>query len=332
MSINFPELAEQVWYGEHMLSNVLAPIGWLYQSMITVRKLAYGSGLVPVKRFNVPVIVIGNITVGGTGKTPLTIWLANYLKSRGLNPGIVSRGYGVKTGNKPQQVRPDSNPFLVGDEPVLIARKTGCPVAIAGNRVNAVEAMLAHYEINVIISDDGLQHLPLYRDLEIAVIDGDRRFGNGRCLPAGPLREPISSLERVNLIVANGKSAKGEHLMEYESGLLHSLLDQNRTMDIGQLHGQTLHAVAGVGNPARFISRLRRAGLQVIKHVYPDHHPYQRSDIEFGDDLPVVMTEKDAVKCESFASDRCWFLPIQAKLAETFVFRLDKCLAGINCG
>lgn len=326
------ELVEQVWYGEHILSYVLAPVSWVYKFIISARKIAYGSGLIPVKRFKVPVIVIGNITVGGTGKTPLTIWLANYLKDKGLKPGIVSRGYGVRAGAKPQQVRPDSNPFLVGDEAVLIARQTRCPVAVAADRVKAVEGLLEHYDINVIISDDGLQHLPLYRDIEIVVIDGDRRFGNGRCLPAGPLREPVKCLDQVDLVVANSKAGKGEHLMEYQSGLLRSLTQPDQEMETGELRGQTVHAVAGIGNPGRFISRLRREGLQVIKHLYPDHHPFVRADLDFGDDLPVVMTEKDAVKCEGFATERCWYLPVKAKLAETFIFRLDKCLAEINCG
>ncbi|MDX1518612.1 MAG: tetraacyldisaccharide 4'-kinase [Gammaproteobacteria bacterium] len=325
------DLVEQVWYGEHKLAYVLAPLSWLYKLIIYIRRFAYGCGLIPVRRFSVPVIVIGNITVGGTGKTPLTIWLANYLKNRGMKPGIVSRGYGVRS-EKPQQVRPDSNPFLVGDEPVLIARQTRCPVAIAGNRVQAVTELLEHYDLNVIISDDGLQHLPLYRDIEIAVIDGDRRFGNGRCLPAGPLREPVSTLERVDLVIANSKAGKGEHVMEYESGELKSLVDPDKTMELAGLRGQSVHAVVGIGNPARFISRLRREGLQVIKHIFPDHHPYQRSDLDFGDDLPVVMTEKDAVKCEGFATSRCWYLPVFAKPAETFIFRLDKCLAEINSG
>ncbi len=326
------EFIEQLWYGEHKLSTALVPISWMYRCVIALRKLAYGSGLIPLKRFNVPVIVIGNITAGGTGKTPLTIWLAKYLKDKGLKPGIVSRGYGVPN-RRPQQVRPDSDPFLVGDEPVLIARQTHCPVAIGVNRVRAAAELLEHYDINVIISDDGLQHLPLYRDIEIAVVDGDRRFGNGHCLPAGPLREPVSSLEHVDMVVANNRTAKGEHLMEYETGgRLLSVKDPDRGIELGELRGQTVHAVAGIGNPGRFVSRLRREGLQVIKHVFPDHHPYRHGDIEFGDDLPVVMTEKDAVKCERFATERCWYLPVRAKLADTFIYRLDKCLAEINCG
>lgn len=325
------ELADRVWYGDHILSTLLIPLSWLYRGVIAARKLAYGSGLVPVKRFSVPVIVIGNITVGGTGKTPLTIWLANHLRERGHKPGIVSRGYGRGSG-KPQQVRPDSNPALVGDEPVLMARRAHCPVAVAANRSQAVEGLLEHYDIDVIISDDGLQHLCLHRDLEIVVIDGDRRFGNGHCLPAGPLREPSGRLQTVDLVVANGRAGKGEHLMEYTVGDLCSVARPGERLEIESLRGQTVHAVAGVGNPSRFISTLRRAGVQVIKHLHPDHHPYTKIDLDFGDDLPVVMTEKDAVKCEGFASNRCWYMPVQAKLADTFIFRLDKCLAEINCG
>jgi tetraacyldisaccharide 4'-kinase len=326
------ERLEQVWYGDDKLGLVLTPLSWLYRFGIAARKIAYGSGLIPVKRFAVPVIVIGNITVGGTGKTPLTIWLANHLREKGRRPGIVSRGYGARGSTKPQQVRPDSNPALVGDEPVLMARRTHCPVAVAANRVRAVQGLLEHYDIDVIISDDGLQHLQLHRDLEIVVIDGDRRFGNGRCLPAGPLREPPGRLQSVDLVVANGRPGKGEHLMEYVSGDLCSLCRPGERLEIQSLRGRTVHAVAGIGNPSRFISALRRAGLDVIKHIFPDHHPFVKADLDFGDDLPVVMTEKDAVKCEHFASNRCWYLPVQASLAETFIFRLDKRLAEINCG
>lgn len=326
------ERLEQVWYGDDKLGLVLTPLSWVYRFGIAARKIAYGSGLIPVKRFAVPVIVIGNITVGGTGKTPLTIWLANYLRENGHRPGIVSRGYGVRGSTRPQQVRPDSNPALVGDEPVLMARRTHCPVAVAANRVQAVQGLLEHYDIDVIISDDGLQHLQLHRDLEIVVIDGDRRFGNGRCLPAGPLREPPGRLQSVDLVVANGQAGKGEHLMEYVSGDLCSLSRPGERLEIQSLRGRTVHAVAGIGNPSRFISALRRSGLDVIKHIFPDHHPFVKADLDFGDDLPVVMTEKDAVKCESFAPNRCWYLPVQAKLAETFIFRLDKRLAEINCG
>ncbi len=325
------DLIEEVWYGEHKLAWLLSPLSGLYRTIVQTRKLVYQFGLIPIKRFPVPIIIVGNITVGGTGKTPLTIWLANYLKSKGMKPGIVSRGYGVKS-RQPQQVRPDSSPFIVGDEPVLIARRTKCPMAVAANRVKAVDAMLEHYDVDIIISDDGLQHLSLHRDLEIAVIDGDRRFGNGRCLPAGPLREPVSRLEQVDLVVANGKNAKGEHLMEYTSADLYSVRDPARTLSLEQLRGQSVHVIAGIGNPTRFISRLRQAGIQVIKHIYPDHYVYTKSELDFADDYPIVMTEKDAVKCENLADNRYWYLPIQAKLAETFTFRLDKCLAQLNHG
>lgn len=325
------DLVEQVWYGDHKLSIFLIPLSWCYRAGFLIKKLAYGSGLIPVKRFAVPVIVVGNITVGGTGKTPLTIWLAKYLKSKGYQPGIISRGYGVKT-RKPQQVRTDSNPFLVGDEPVLMARQTGCPVAVAANRVRATAELIKYYDVNIILSDDGLQHFPLYRDLEIAVIDGDRRFGNGHCLPAGPLREPVGRLEHVDLIVANNKSAKGEHLMEYVSDELVSIQDLRQSLPLKELHGKTVHAVAGIGNPGRFFSRLRKEGMHLIKHEFPDHHPFKKSDLNFEDDFPIVMTEKDAVKCEGFADSRFWCLPVSAKMADTFIFRLDKCLTGLTHG
>lgn len=329
----FPDqFIEDLWYGNRRLAAVLAPLSWMYAAGMWLRRLGYTAGVLPVAELPVPVIVVGNITAGGTGKTPLIIWLAQFLKDKGFRPGIVSRGYGGRPAKTPQQVRPDSNPELVGDEPVLIAQRTGCPVAVSPQRVLAARELVRHTGCNVLLCDDGLQHYALGRDIEIAVIDGDRRFGNGRCLPAGPLREPEARLRSVDMIVAKGKAGKSEFLMEYTPLPLCSLADPLRRINVDSLRGREVHAVAGIGNPSRFFSYLRSNELRIVKHPFPDHHPFRAADLRFGDDLPIVMTEKDAVKCRPFATDRFWYLPIDAALPAAFQHRLTVLLEELADG
>jgi len=270
------DFIEALWYKKrHPLSFVLVPFGWLYQIVMMVRYQLYQSGLLPVQRAPVPVIIVGNISVGGTGKTPLVIWLANYLKQQGFNPGIVSRGYGGAAKKWPQQVRSDSDPTMVGDEPVLIARKTGCPVAASPQRYAAIEGLVQHPKCDIVICDDGLQHHGLARDIEIAVIDGLRRHGNQRCLPAGPLREPPGRLKTIDIVVSNGLPEKGEHTMEYSPQQCILLINENQQCNIDDFKGKTIHAVAGTGHPARFFSMLRKLGLNIIEHKFPDHYSYK---------------------------------------------------------
>ena len=319
-----PQFIEELWYGHHALSWLLLPLSWLYAGFALLLRAAYAIGILPVQRVSVPVIVVGNLTVGGTGKTPLVIWMADYLKQRGLHPGIVSRGYGGTAKQWPQQVRPDSNPLTVGDEPVVIARRTGCPVAISPNRYAAASELVQHTGCDIILCDDGLQHLELERDLEIAVIDGVRQFGNGRCLPAGPLREPVSRLRSVDMIVGKGQAGKNQFLMEYTALRLQSLnRERPEYRELETFAGKTVHAVAGIGNPSTFFALLRSRGVQTIRHVFPDHHRYRPEELNFDDGLPVVMTEKDAVKCEGFALPDMWFLPIQAKMSNAFEHRFS---------
>lgn len=327
-----PEFINELWYGKHPLSLLLAPLGWLYKFFMTVRRLAYQAGLLPVKRVNVPVIIVGNMTAGGTGKTPLVIWLAEYLKKHNFRPGIVSRGYGGSATHWPQQVRPDSDPVMVGDEPIVIARHTGCPVAASPDRYTAVVQLLEHQDCNIIICDDGLQHHALARDIEIAVIDAVRRFGNGRCIPAGPLRESLSRLKSVDMVVSNGKPGHGEYPMEYAAKSLRALIDPEREIPAESFRDKTVHAVAGIGHPARFFSMLRSCGMGVIEHEFPDHHRFGRRDIRFGDDLPVVMTEKDAVKCMSFAEEYHWYLEIDVRMNNIFEHRFSNLLKDITDG
>ena len=309
---------EWLWYRSRVAALPLVPLSWLFRAVAALRREAYRKGSFASQHIPRPVIVVGNLTVGGSGKTPFVIWLAGQLLAAGYWPGIVSRGYGGKASRWPQQVRPDSDTAVVGDEAVLIARRTGCPMAVGPDRVEACRALLKYHDCDVIISDDGLQHYALQRDLEIVVVDGVRRFGNGFCLPAGPLREPPARLKTVDLVVVNGGFPRpGEVLMQLEGGTLCNLPEPTRCQPLSSLYGRRVHAVAGIGNPGRFFARLREAGILVKEHPFPDHHRFCASDLAFGDDDPVVMTEKDAVKCQPFAMPHHWYLPVNARLRES---------------
>ena len=295
---------------------------------MVLRRALYRARLLPRHRIPVPVLVVGNIAVGGTGKTPLVLWLAGFLASRGWRPGVVCRGYGGQASRWPQQVRADSDPAMVGDEAVLLASRSGCPVVACGpRRVQAARALAELAECDLVISDDGLQHLALDRDLEIAVVDGERRHGNGRCLPAGPLREPAGRLRSVDLVVSNGPAARGEFAMSLVPGPAVSLEDPALRRSLADFRGTRVHAVAGIGHPARFFGLLTTRGLAVEEHAFPDHHPFSAADIRFEDGLPVLMTEKDAVKCRRFAGPGHWYLPVVAELPDAFAARLERALA-----
>lgn len=325
-------ILEDIWYGRHPASVGLAPLGWCFRGVVGAWRLAYRTGLLDVYQTPVPVIVVGNLTVGGTGKTPLVIWLAGHLKSCGVKPGIVARGYGGSARTWPQQVRPDSDPAVVGDEAIMISRRTGCPVAVGPDRGACVDALLKHADCDLMISDDGLQHHALGRSIEIVVIDGIRRFGNGRCLPAGPLREPARRLQEVDLIVCNGIAGRGEFSMKYVACDAYSIRQPRERRALASFEGKEVHTLAGIGNPERFFSLVKSAGIGVHPHPFPDHHRYRRKDLEFDDGLPVLVTEKDAVKCESIAPDNCWFVPITAELPEVFGHRLATLLARAQRG
>jgi tetraacyldisaccharide 4'-kinase len=318
MSAGLPER----WYGPHGGGSLLQPLSWLYGALAGVRRRAYASGLLRSVRVGCPVVVIGNPTVGGTGKTPLTLWLALALRARGVAVGILSRGYG-RRGTGVREVRADSTWGEVGDEPLLLARRSLCPTVVAADRV-AGARRLRELGARVIICDDGLQHLALARDCEILVIDGARGFGNGRLLPAGPLREPVTAaLARADLKVVNGEpehaslAGVGALLrMELVPGAAVGLAAGQGSRPLADFGATRVHAVAGIGNPARFFRELRDQELNLIEHAFPDHHPLRASDLAFGDDLPVLMTEKDAVKCREFADARLWYVPVEARFGE----------------
>jgi tetraacyldisaccharide 4'-kinase len=263
----------------------------------------------------VPVIVIGNITVGGTGKTPLTLWLAQYLLAHGYRPGIVSRGYGVSDRNRVREVVPTSSATEVGDEPLLLARRTGCPVWVGRRRPAAAAALLtAHPECDILICDDGLQHYALARDIEIALI-GRGRFGNNMLLPAGPLREPVGRLAEADLVVASGNShMPGAFVMRLLGANFRKVGDPRLSASAAEFAGQRLHAVAGIAHPQRFFDSLSVLGLSFTPHVFPDHHPYRQTDLQFADAQVLLMTEKDAVKCLPFAQSHWWYLEVDAEV------------------
>jgi tetraacyldisaccharide 4'-kinase len=326
------KLLEEIWYGRHPVSAVLLPVAWLFRSIAWVRRAVYSSRLLNVYRAPLPVIVVGNIVVGGTGKTPLVIWLANRLAEYGFKPGIVARGYQGKAKSWPQQVRADSDPVVVGDEAIVIARRTGLPVAVGPNRADDIRALLRHSDVNIIVGDDGLQHYALARDIEICVLDGVRRLGNGLGLPAGPLREPASRLSEVDLIVTNGIAARGEFPMRYLASALQPLSGNGEAVPFESFAPRTVHAVAAIGNPQSFFALLRRNGLRCAHHAFPDHYHFVSTDFDFGDDLPIVMTEKDAVKCQHLCDDRFWYVPIEAELPEVFERRLKTLLKKVLHG
>jgi tetraacyldisaccharide 4'-kinase len=270
----------------------------------------------------VPVVVVGNLTVGGTGKTPLVAWIARFLRERGWRPAVIARGYRGAARRWPQPVGPGSDPRLVGDEPVLLARQLGGTVVAGPDRPAAARMALARGTCDVILSDDGLQALALARDVEVAVLDGERRLGNGRCLPAGPLRERPGRLATVDLVVTRGEAGPGELAMHYRPGNPRNLADDQREVPIASLADRPLHAVAGIGNPQAFFGQLRALGLSPIEHPFPDHHRFSAKDLAFADDLPVLMTEKDAVKCRGLAQGDAWYLPIEAVPEPAFGERL----------
>ncbi len=295
---------------------VLLPIAALYSVLSTLRRYAYGCGALSVQQVSVPVVVVGNITAGGTGKTPLTLWLAQFLRDHGKHPAIISRGYGANRTD-PRAVPVGSTASAYGDEPCLLARRAGCPVWVGADRAATARALLeAHPETDVIISDDGLQHYRLARDFEIAVIDGALGLGNGWPLPAGPLREPASRLDSVNAVVVNGDNVADAFpqalTMHLEGGEFRNLRNPGLTVTAAHFRNRRVHAVAGIGNPQRFFAHLQRLGVECVAHPFADHHAFVATDLQFTDADDVVMTEKDAVKCTAFATENHWALVVNA--------------------
>src|SRR5690348_2228143 len=311
------ESLQQRWYADRPPPWWTLPVEALYRAITRVRRALYRRGWKRSERLPVPVIVVGNITAGGAGKTPLVIALVEALRERGFRPGVVSRGYGG-SAQAPMLLDDNPDPRVVGDEPALVRLRTGAPVAIGRDRPRAARLLL-QTGTDAVIADDGLQHHALARDVEICVVDGARRFGNARLLPAGPMREPLSRLSEMDFIVCNGSEPRaGEIPMHLQAGAVFALRDPASTRALESFSGRRAHAVAGIGHPARFFAMLRGHGIEVIEHPFADHYAYSPSDLAFGDGLPVLMTEKDAVKCRSFAGENTWVVPVRACLQPAF--------------
>lgn len=308
---------------------MLLPLSWLFRGIVALRRGCYRVYHYRRAPPSTVIIVVGNLTVGGTGKTPFLIWLAKQCRGHGLKVGIITRGYNRSHARQVVEVQPDSLPAEVGDEALLLAQKTACPVVAAAGRMQAVGLLVNTYRPDVILSDDGLQHYRLPRDVEIAVVDGTRQFGNGRCLPAGPLREPVSRLRTCDLVVSNGPNDDYRYYFEVvpeNAILLASSAVQRPLLDFRDC---TVHAVAGLGNPVRFFRMLESAGMHVIEHAFPDHHVYVEADLEFGDNDPILMTEKDAVKCKPFLDRNIWYLPIIVHPNPVLEQRISTLIEGI---
>lgn len=319
---------ESAWYGNRRSPWWTWPLAALYGVVVRLRAALYRRGWLRSTPLPVPVVVVGNLSVGGTGKTPLTIAVVEALRARGFRPGVVSRGYGGSQ-REPVLLGDAPDPVRVGDEPCLIHASGGAPVAVGRDRPAAARLLL-DAGCDVVIADDGLQHYALARDVEICVIDGARRFGNGRLLPAGPLREPLGRLWRTDFRVCNGGiPAEGEYPMRLLGGEVVSLCDGHRQA-LSAFAGQRAHAVAAIGHPSRFFASLRAAGIEVIEHAFADHHAYSASELDFGDRLPLLMTDKDAVKCLRFAQVHWWRVPVQADLPEAFYAALAERVEGLR--
>lgn len=351
--MSFSSHVQHRWYASKWGVWWLWPLMWLFKIVTSIRRRHYLIKNQLMWRPPVPVVVIGNISVGGTGKTPLTLALLETLKSRGYKPGIVSRGYGGESDTYPIEVLATSEASVVGDEPLMLKIQSGCPVVVAPSRVQAVKYLLQAHECDLILCDDGLQHYALPRDLEICVIDAERGLGCKKLLPVGPLRESVSRLKHVDFVVSNQAVSVNSDLRDAfkdkifegvgpgfpipEIGYMHFAITglypvikttteaQFMGKDLTEFEGKKVHAIAGIGHPERFFSMLEQAGIHVVRHAFPDHHKFEVSDLEFEEKLPILMTDKDAVKCQDLAQTHFWRVSIQAILDDDFVSKvMDK--------
>ena len=330
----FADRLLKAWYAGHPALALLRPLEALYRRVVLRKRQRFLAGESSSYRAPVPVVVVGNITVGGTGKTPLILWLIEHCRRQGLRVGVVSRGYGATPPQLPWRVRADQSAAQAGDEPLLIVQRSGVPLMIDPDRSRAVQALLAAEPLDLILSDDGLQHYRLARDLELVLIDAARGLGNRRCLPAGPLREPVERLHEVDAVLFNGAVADSDE--GYAFGLEPTALVNVRSGERrGVEHfppGQAVHAVAGIGNPQRFFNTLQGLNWRPEPHPFADHAVYSAEALNFTPSLPLVMTEKDAVKCRAFAAADWWYLAVDAVPSPSFARWFDGQLARLLPG
>lgn len=324
----------RAWYQGHPALLLLRPLEWLYRAVVQRRRRRFLAGEGTIYRAPVPVLVVGNITVGGTGKTPLILWLIEHCRARGLRVGVVSRGYGAEPPQLPWRVRADQGARIAGDEPLLIVQRSGVPLMIDPDRGRAVAALLASEPLDLILSDDGLQHYRLARDLELVLIDAARGLGNRHCLPAGPLREPVERLQSVDALLYNGALSDpqdGYGFTLQPRALVNLRSGERRELD-HFAPGQAVHAVAGIGNPQRFFKTLEGLHWRPVAHAFADHAAYSAELLDFSPALPLLMTEKDAVKCRAFAADDWWYLAVDAVPSAAFVAWIDQRLQSLLPG
>jgi len=326
------EALSEIHYSKSLVSLLLLPFSAVFLLISFVRKILYRFNFLRSFKLKIPVIVVGNITSGGTGKTPLIIYLANELKKNGYRPGIISRGYGSKGGGMIEASQ-KNDAADVGDEPMLIQKHTHLPVFVSKDRVSAAKALLKKYKkTDVILSDDGIQHYRLKRDIEVLVIDGTRKFGNGYLLPAGPLREFSSKLKTVDAIVCNHKKViGGSYLMKYKGSSLINL-KTNKKIHLNNLRLKNIHAIAGIGNPNRFFDYLKTFNIEFNSSIFEDHYRFSKKDFRNMNDKNIIMTEKDAIKCQKFSRKNFWYLPVTAEVDSKFIDVILKKLRYISHG
>ena len=305
---------DQYWYSINPVAILLWPVSVLFRLLVIIRQLAYKFSLFESITVSKPVIVVGNISVGGTGKTPLIIELSQLLTSWGFKVGIISRGYGGQ-GPWPHQLNANSTAETSGDEPLQIFQRTGLPIVVGPDRIADAKMLIDNNEIDLLLADDGMQHYRLNRNLELIVIDAQRQFGNRFMLPAGPLREPVSRLKKSGWPIYN--AGEQGYAFKIEPTVIINI-ESEQEENISSFQEKSVHAVAGIGNPQRFFQMLRDHGFSVIEHAFPDHHVYSEDDLNFNDYLPVLMTEKDSVKCYQFDNNKLWFVAIEVQLSKSF--------------
>ncbi len=312
----------KAWYQRRKWLYLLWPLSMLYRIIIFLRKYMYKVGLKSVQHFSPLVIVVGNVVVGGTGKSPMVSYLAKLLTQQGLRVGLISRGYKGKARSWPQIVCRDSDPVLVGDEAVMLVQQTGCVMAVGPDRPAALAALLQKYQLDCIISDDGLQHHALGRDLEIIMMDAQRGIGNGMLLPAGPLREPSQRLQQEEFLVMSGEGVNDHyHMQLVPAQVVHLLTGQQRSL--AEFAEENIAAMAGIGHPEKYFTLLDKAGLQFESYAFADHHRYAVEDLNKIKEPVILMTAKDAVKCQSFADARCWAVHVDAQVSAEFEEQLQ---------
>jgi len=318
------KLLANFWYRSDLTASIvcrsLLPLSWLFCAISYLRRKSYSLNIKKSYAANVPLVVVGNIVAGGSGKTPLLIALCEYIKEQGFKPGVVSRGYGGAVSGVKQVENTDAAE-LVGDEPLMICLRTESPVVIGADRVAAVNYLLKNNQCDIVLSDDGLQHYRMRRNLEIAVVDAERGLGNGFCLPAGPLRERASRLTEVDLLVYNGLSeASCSYTLE---GAEAYALNSDDSVALSSFSGKTVHVVAGIGNPSRFFSQMRSSNINVVEHAFSDHHIYRQADFSKWQNDLILMTEKDAVKCQGFQLSNAWVVPVNAIFSNVLKSKLE---------